>query len=57
MEINYLLELDQLARQERRGKIQSRILPEHSPQALVTHLVFPKGTGVMRKPELLLTPP
>ena len=26
-------------------------------QALVTHVVFPKGTGVMREPKVLLTPP
>ncbi|MFP7754095.1 ATP-binding protein [Thermodesulfobacteriota bacterium B35] len=26
-------------------------------QALVTHVVFPKGTGVMREPKVLLSPP
>ncbi len=26
-------------------------------QALVTHVIFPKGTGVMREPKVLLTPP
>lgn len=26
-------------------------------QALVTHIIFPKGTGVMREPKVLLTPP
>ncbi|MBW2660235.1 MAG: ATP-binding protein [Deltaproteobacteria bacterium] len=26
-------------------------------QALVTHVIFPKGTGVMREPKVLLSPP